>query len=43
MIKTIGNLGAAYLALKAVDLIFTYFVVRFIWRRRKWRPLSFRE
>ena len=24
-------------------LVFTYFVIRFIWRRRKWRPLSFRE
>jgi hypothetical protein len=43
MIETIGNLGAVYLAFKAADLLFTYFVIRCIWRRRKWRPLSFRE
>jgi hypothetical protein len=43
MIKTIGNLGAAYLAFQAADLVFTYFVIRFIWRRRKWRALSFRK
>ena len=34
MIKTIGNLGAGYLAFKAADLVFTYFGIRFIWRRR---------
>jgi hypothetical protein len=43
VIKAIGNLGAVYLAFKAADLVFTYFVIRFLWRRRKWRPLSFRE
>ena len=43
VIETIGNLGAVYLAFKAADLVFTYFVIRFIWRRRKWRLLSFRE
>ena len=34
MIETIENLGAVYLAFKATDLVFTYFVIRFIWRRR---------
>ena len=43
VIETLGNLGAVYLAFKAADLVFTYFVIRFIWRRRKWRPLSFRK
>jgi hypothetical protein len=43
MIETIENLGAVYLALQAVDLVLTYFVIRFIWHRRKWRALSFRE
>jgi len=43
VIEIIGNLGAVYLAFKAADLVFTYFVIRFIWRRRKWRPLSFRK
>ena len=33
MISTIENLGAAYLAFKVADLVFTYFVIRFIWRR----------
>jgi hypothetical protein len=34
MISTIENLGAAYLAFKVADLVFTYFAIRFIWRRR---------
>ena len=34
MISTIENLGAAYLAFKVADLVFSYFVIRFIWRRR---------
>jgi hypothetical protein len=34
VIETIGNLGAVYLAFKAADLVLTYFVIRFIWRRR---------
>jgi hypothetical protein len=34
MISTIGDLGAAYLAFKVADLVFTYFFIRFIWRRR---------
>ena len=34
MVETIENLGAVYLAFKAADLVFTYFVIRFIWRRR---------
>ena len=28
-------LGAVYLAFKAADLVFTYFVIRFIWRHRQ--------